>query len=191
MFIDSPMASQASRVFGLYPEAYSADALRLLREGDDPLAFPGLHWVSSVEESKALNERAAPCVIIASSGMCTGGRIKHHLKNHLPDLRNTVLFVGYQATGTLGRAIQSGAPVVRIHGREVRVGAEVVTFEGFSEHADLDGLLGWFEGLRRIPARTFVVHGEEAVALAFARTLGEKFNAAVEVPQLGQSFDLP
>jgi len=130
VYVDSPMAVAATRSFALHPEAYSEEARRLLRAGDRPLEFPGLELVQSVEQSKAINSHPGPCVIISASGMCTAGRIKHHLKNHISDGRNTILFVGYQAGGTLGRAIQSGTSPVRIFGEWHVVQARVETIEG-------------------------------------------------------------
>jgi metallo-beta-lactamase family protein len=190
VFVDSPMATAATKVFCLHPEAFSEEARRLRLAGDKPLEFPGLRFTASVDESKAINERSGPCVIISASGMCTAGRIKHHLANNISDSRNTVLFVGYQAAGTLGRVIQSGTDPVRIFGEWHPVRAEVTTIHGFSAHADLDELLAWFETLDGLPKRTFVVHGEEEASLSFAGSLRDRFRAPVKVPRLGQSFDL-
>jgi metallo-beta-lactamase family protein len=143
-----------------------------------------------VEESKAINETDGPCVIISASGMATAGRIKHHLKNNLGDPRNTILFVGYQAQGTLGRVIQQGTDPVRIFGEMHPVRASIETIEGFSAHADREELLGWFDALGSVPLRTFVVHGEESVAVHFASTLHERAGADAIAPKPGQSFEL-
>jgi len=191
MFVDSPMAVAASGVFALHPEAYSEEARRLLRAGDEPLEFDGLKLTRSVEESKAINESRYPAVIVSASGMCTAGRIKHHLKNNISNPASTVLFVGYQAAGTLGRAILDGVDPVRIFGEWYPVRAEIARIEGFSAHADNLELQEWFESLGGPPKRTFVVHGEESVALEFGSTLKRKFGAEVEVPERHQSFDLP
>jgi metallo-beta-lactamase family protein len=131
----------------------------------------------------ALNHAEGPAVIVAASGMCTAGRVKHHLKHGLEDPRNTVLFVGYQAAGSLGRLIQSGHSPVRIFGEWYQVKARVETIQGFSAHADRDELLAWFEALGGVPRRTFVVHGEEDA-------LRERFRATVDVPVLGETFEL-
>jgi len=177
-------------VFGRHPEAYSDTARDLLERGDDPLIFPGLRFTASVDDSKAINEHRGPCVIIAGSGMCTAGRIKHHLRRALDDRRNIVLFVGYQAMGTLGQHIQSGASPVRIFGEKLPVEAEVATIEGFSAHADREELIEWFGGLAGRPKRTYVVHGEEASALSLAQALHERYGAEVAVPREGEAFPL-
>jgi metallo-beta-lactamase family protein len=174
----------------LHPEAYSDNARRLLRAGDEPLEFPGLHLTRSVEESIEINKSKQPSVIISASGMCTAGRIKHHLKHNIADSRNTVMFVGYQARGTLGSVIRSGVTPVRIFGDLYPVRASIETIVGFSAHADKDELLAWFEGLGGNPERTFAVHGEEDAAEHFARSLRDRFGATVDVPHRGESFDL-
>jgi metallo-beta-lactamase family protein len=182
VYVDSPMAIAATSVFAMFPEAYSDEARRLMRCGDEPLEFPGLTMTSSVDESKAINADNDPSVIISASGMATAGRIKHHLANYISGSRNTILFVGYQAAGSLGRVIQDGTDPVRIFGDWHAVRASIETIEGFSAHADLDGLLGWFAALGGVPRRTFVVHGEEQAALAFASRLRADHAAEVEVP---------
>ncbi len=190
VYVDSPMATAVTKVFTLHPEVYSEEARHLLRAGDEPLDFPGLHLLTSVQSSKELNERGGPAVIISASGMCTAGRIKHHLLHNLADHRNTVLFVGYQARNTLGRLIQSGVSPVRIFGGWVEVKAEIRTLEGFSAHADLDEILAWYDSLGSVRQRTFVVHGEEESAEALASRLRLRGEEPVEVPELDQSFDL-
>ena len=150
----------------------------------------GLRLITSVEDSIALNHSTVPAVIISASGMCTAGRIKHHLKFNISDSRNTVLFVGYQAQGSLGRVIQSGTSPVRIFGNWYPVKAQIETLEGFSAHADRDELVEWFDSLGRAPKQTFVVHGEEDASLSFARTLERRFGADVTVPQRGQTVSL-
>jgi metallo-beta-lactamase family protein len=190
VYVDSPMAVAATEVFALHPEAYSEDARRLLRAGDAPLEFDGLCFARTVEESRAINEHAGPCVIISASGMCTAGRIKHHLRHTLADRRNTVLFVGYQAAGTLGRLIQDGTDPVQIFGEWIAVRASIATIEGLSAHADRDGLLDWCDALGGVPRRTYVVHGEERAAVDFAAALRRRFGDRVVVPRRGQSFDV-
>jgi metallo-beta-lactamase family protein len=190
VFVDSPMAAAATRVFAIHPEAWSEEARRLLQRGDPPLEFPGLRFTRSVEESKEINDIPGPCVILSASGMATAGRVKHHLSHTISDARNTVLFVGYQAAGSLGRLIQDGTDPVRIFGEWHPVRARVETIEGFSAHADQAELLDWFASLGGVPRRTYVVHGEEQAALTLASLLGRRFGAAVEVPRLGQSWEL-
>jgi metallo-beta-lactamase family protein len=190
VFVDSPMAVAATKAFVLHPEAYSDQTQAMIDAGDAPLAFNGLTLITSVEDSIALNHSTDPAVIISASGMCTAGRIKHHLKFNLSDSKNTVLFVGYQAQGSLGRVIQSGTSPVRIFGDWYPVNARIETLEGFSAHADRDELLEWFGSLGRPPKRTFVVHGEEEASLSFAQVLEHRFGANVTVPQRGQTVDL-
>ena len=190
VFVDSPMAVEATRLFTRFPEAYAKEARRLYCSGDEPLDFAGLKLVTSVDDSKAINESRYPSVIISASGMCTAGRIKHHLKNNISDPRSTVLFVGYQARGTLGHVIQSGIDPVRIFGDWYPVRARIERISGFSAHADRTGLLKWFSSLGGVPKRTFVVHGEAKAAAALGRALRERHNADVVVPELGDDFDL-
>lgn len=190
VFVDSPMAVAATKAFALHPESFSAPMRELLDEGDSPLDFEGLRLITSVEESIELNRSREPAVIISASGMCTAGRIKHHLKHTLSDGRNTVLFVGYQATGSLGRVIQSGTSPVRIFGDWYRVDARIETIDGFSAHADREELIAWFEALKGLPRQTFVVHGEEDAALSLADILTKRCDANVTVPTLGQQVEL-
>ena len=190
VYVDSPMAVAATKAFVLHLEAYSRATREQLADGDAPLAFEGLRLITAVDDSIALNRSDEPAVIISASGMCTAGRIKHHLKFNLSDSRNTVLFVGYQAQRSLGRVIQSGTSPVRIFGEWYPVRAQIETLEGFSAHADLGELVEWFELLGGPPKRTFVVHGEEDASLSFARTLEDRFGAEVRVPELGQTVDL-
>jgi metallo-beta-lactamase family protein len=189
VYVDSPMAIAATRVFTMHPEAYSEEARGLLPH-DAPLEFDGLRFSQTVEDSKAINDIEGPCVIISASGMATAGRIKHHLRNHISDPRNTVVFVGYQATGTLGRLIRDGTDPVRIFGDWHPVQARVETIEGFSAHADQAGLLDWYSRLDGVPRRTYLVHGEEQAALELAARLKQRFGAEVEVPRRNQSFSV-
>ncbi len=190
VYVDSPMAIEATAVFARHPEAYSETARRARRAGDEPLAFEGLRFTRTVAESRSIDAERRPCVVISASGMCTAGRIKHHLAHRLGDPRNTVLMVGYQARGTLGRALQDGTSPVRIFGEWHRVEAEIATIAGFSAHADRDELLAWFDAVGGPPARTFVVHGEEAAAESLAAALRHRSGADVTVPELGEAFDL-
>jgi len=190
IFVDSPMATAVTHVFALHPEGYSDEARRLLRAGDEPLEFPGLKLISSVRDSMELNSLRGPAIIISASGMCTAGRVKHHLKHNISDHRNTILFVGYQAAHTLGRHIQSGTDPVRIFGGWFDVKAEIRTVDGFSAHADLDELLAWYDSLGGVERQTFLVHGEEEAALALAGHLEARGPEPVVVPELNQEFEL-
>ncbi|MFQ5744032.1 MAG: MBL fold metallo-hydrolase RNA specificity domain-containing protein [Acidobacteriota bacterium] len=190
VYVDSPMAVKATSVFSMHPECYSEEARSLLKVGDKPLQFDGLKLIDSVEASKAINHEKEPSIIISASGMCDGGRIKHHLKYNIEDPRSTILFVGYQANRSLGHAIQSGRSAVRIYGDEYEVRARVVSIHGFSAHADLHGLKEWFRALGDVPRQTFVVHGEEDVALGFASTLEDEFRASACAPRRGDRTEL-
>ncbi len=190
VYVDSPMAIAATQAFGMHPEAYSDQARRSLRCGDEPLAFDGLTLTRSVEESMEIKAQKGPAVLISASGMCTAGRIKHHLKHNISDARSTILFVGYQAHGTLGSVIRSGTDPVRIFGEWHRVRASVESVDGFSAHADLDELLAWFGSLGGVPRRTFVVHGEEESALGLVEALGKSYGARAEAPAPGQRFEI-
>jgi metallo-beta-lactamase family protein len=190
VYVDSPMAVKATSVFAGSPESWSERARELYRAGDAPLEFPGLELITRVEDSKALNASNTPAVIISASGMCTAGRIKHHLRQTISSARNTVLFVGYQARGTLGNAIQAGMDPVRIHGGWHPVRARIETIQGFSAHADRDELLAWFAGLGGNPQRTYLVHGDADAAVALSAELRARHGADVIVPERGDEFEL-
>jgi metallo-beta-lactamase family protein len=160
VFVDSPMAVGITEVFQNHPELFDPEMGQLLRQRRSPFDFPGLHLVRTVEGSKAINHIVGSTIIIAGSGMCTGGRIKHHLVNNISRKESTILFVGYQAVGTLGRHIVDGAKEVRILGQRYRVRARIVQLDGFSAHADRDQLVRWLSSLRKPPRRIFVTHGE-------------------------------
>lgn len=181
VFMDSPMAIRVTDVFKRHPELFDAETVALLRSGDHPCDFPGLDMCQSVDESKAINDYPQPCIIIAGSGMCTGGRIKHHLIHNVGRPECTVLFVGYQAKGTLGRHILEGDNPVRILGRELDLQCQVAKVNGFSAHADRDELFKWISALQRPPRHVFVTHGESDSADAFRDYLQQKtgWNASV------------
>ena len=182
VFVDSPMAVSVSEVFEHHRELLDEDMIRWLDRGQSPFHFKGLRMVRSVEDSKAINHIKGTVVIIAGSGMCTGGRIKHHLVQNIESPASSILFVGYQAGGTLGRAIVSGAPEVRILGALHPVKASVVELHGFSAHADRDELLRWAQPLAAAPPRrVFVNHGEPEVSRAFAATLHTQLGVTAEV----------
>jgi metallo-beta-lactamase family protein len=190
VFVDSPMAVEVTEVFLRHPDLFDEEMRRLMLTGSSPFSFPGLTMVRSVEKSKTLNHLRGTAVIIAGSGMCTGGRIKHHLSSNIERRESTVLFVGYQAEGTLGREILSGARQVRIHGQSRRVRARVQRITGFSAHADRAELERWLAPQSRPPRRLFVVHGEPQAAEALAGTLRARAGWQVAIPEYGERFEL-
>jgi metallo-beta-lactamase family protein len=189
VFVDSPLAISATEISQRHPECFDEETQALLAQGDDPMDFPGLTLTRSVQESKHINQTRGPLMIIASSGMCTGGRIRHHLQNHLDHGKDIILFVGYQAAGTLGRYIMEGNPVVKLFGEKVQVRAQVRSLSAFSAHADVDGLLAWVEPIKG-PRAVFVVHGEEGAALDFAALAHRNLGAPTLVPEFGETVDL-
>jgi metallo-beta-lactamase family protein len=189
IYVDSPLAVNATDVFRLHPEAFDRTE-RLVRETDELFRFPMVKYVRSVEESKALNALRGPAIIIAASGMAENGRILHHLLNGIGDHRNLVLFVGFQASYTLGYRLQQGEKRVRIFGEDVDVRAEVVSIDGYSAHADRGELQHWMQGLQDPPRVAFAVHGEAEQTAAMAGLLRECRAADVRVPTLGQTADL-
>jgi metallo-beta-lactamase family protein len=190
IFVDSPMARQATAVFTRHPECFDAETRHQFEHGGAPLGFERLRYVASVDESRALNDRTEPCILIAASGMCEGGRILHHLRHGLGNPKNTVLFVGFQGEGTLGRRLREGAQEVRILGETVRVAAEVAALDGFSAHADQEELASWVSRLDPAPRRIFLVHGELGPAQALAPILEQRVGAKVTIPEKGEEFAL-
>ena len=190
VFLDSPMAVNVTDVFLQHLDCLDKDTRRLLHSHQNPLDFPGLRLVRPVAESKAINRIRGTCIIMAGSGMCTGGRIKHHLEHHVSRPESTVLFVGYQARGTLGRQLVDGAEEVRIHGRQHRVRARVEEIHGFSGHADQRALLRWLGHFGDSPRRVFVTHGDEDVSQALAKRVREEWKWPVVVPEYQQEFEL-
>lgn len=193
VFVDSPMAIDATGIYRLHPEAYDEEMSRfLLEEGNkDPFGFEMMRYTRSTNESKELNFLRQPAVIISASGMAEAGRILHHLKNNIEDPRNTILIVGWQAPHTLGRRIVEKQSEVKIFGESYRLKAQVTTINGFSAHADRDELLAWTGHFEKRPSHTFIVHGEEEASLAFAEALQQQQGFAnVHVPELRQAFTL-
>ena len=188
VFLDSPMAISATELFRRHPEAINDTLRAMLKAGDDPFDLPELHFTRDVAESAAINQIRSGAVILAGSGMATGGRVLHHLKHQLWRHESSVVFVGYAATGTLARAIIDGQKTVRIFGEEVHVAARIYTINGFSAHADQKGLLDWYRAAGA-PTRTFLVHGEEEVRRGFASLL-EAQGRAVETPELHTRWPL-
>jgi metallo-beta-lactamase family protein len=190
VYVDSPLAVSATQVFRNNLDCYDEEARSYIENGDNPLDFPGLHFTRSAEESKALNENKDSKIIISASGMCEAGRIKHHLKHNLWKSESSVVFVGYQAEGTLGRRLVDGADKVRIFGEEITVNARIEMIEGFSGHADRDGLIGWIGKFRYKPANIFIIHGEEEAMYDFSRTINEELSIATIIPERGDAFIL-
>jgi metallo-beta-lactamase family protein len=184
VFLDSPMAISATEIFKRHPECYNARVAELFREDRDPFDLPGLHFTRETSESIALNRISGGAVIMAGSGMCTGGRVRHHLKHNVWRRDSSVVFVGFAARGTLAREIIDGAPEVWLFGEKIPVHARIHTINGFSAHADRDELIAWHRAVG--PSRTFLVHGEESAIRQFATRLAGK----VESPSLGQGFEL-
>lgn len=190
VYVDSPLAVNATRIFESNPEYYDDDALRYLLKGDNPLEFENLHFVTTSDESKALNEDPTPKVIISASGMCEVGRIKHHLKHNLYKPECTVLFVGFQAEGTLGHKILNGDKLVKIFGEEIAVNAEIKYLDAFSGHADRDGLLTFIEKMKKKPKNIFLVHGEYSAQQAFKNTVFEKFSIPCIIPSYEETYNI-
>jgi metallo-beta-lactamase family protein len=173
LYLDSPMASRATDVYYEHPETYDAETKALLDSGDSPLKYPGQEFTDTVEQSKAIRTAKRPIMVVAASGMLTGGRVMHHLKDFLPDPTCTLLFIGYQGEGTLGRHIQNGAKTARIDGQEIDVRCRVRVISGFSAHADQHELEAWLAHFGRAgadgrPKQIFIVHGDPDAADAFA-----------------------
>ncbi len=190
VFLDSPMAIDVTDAFRRHRECFDEETWQMISSGEPPLRFPGLKMTRSVKESMAINDLKEPAIIMASSGMCTGGRIKHHLRRNIGRPECTILFVGYQVRGTLGRQILEGQPNVRIHGREWRVRARIEQIHGFSGHADRGALVRWLSGFRRPPRRLFLTHGEEEAALSLADRVRTEMAWEVEVPEYQQEVEM-
>ncbi|MDB4410005.1 MBL fold metallo-hydrolase [Gammaproteobacteria bacterium] len=186
VFLDSPMAISATQIFERHPECFDAEALQVSHDDGDPFNLPGLHFTRETSESMAINQVTGGAVIMAGSGMCTGGRVRHHLKHNLWSKRNSIVFVGYAAHGTLARRIIDGAGQVRIYGEDIQVRAGIHTIGGFSAHADQAELLAWHQQTGN-PKTTFLVHGEEKSMHRFAKLLK---HTHVEMPALNQEFTL-
>lgn len=186
VFLDSPMAISATEIFERHPECYDSETAELFREGQDPFHLPGLHFTRETAESIAINNTRGGSVIMAGSGMCTGGRIRHHLQQNIGREECSILFVGYAATGTLARHVIDGAKEIRIYGEKIPVRARIHTINGFSAHADHDELLDWHKQTGN-PERTYLVHGEEDVMRQFASCLK---GTEVIMPALNEVFTI-
>ena len=191
VIVDSPLAVEATKIFNQdVEETYDEEAMELVRQGINPITFSNLQLSITTEESKAINFEPGPKVIISASGMCEAGRIRHHLKHNLWKSENTIVFVGYQAYGTLGRALVEGVKQVRLFGETIKVEADIVRLEGLSGHADKNGLLKWIQHFEKKPEQIFVVHGEDAVCELFSECLREQYDFCARAPYSGDVFDL-
>ncbi|HEY5621158.1 MAG TPA: MBL fold metallo-hydrolase, partial [Pontiella sp.] len=186
-FVDSPMAVKITEVFKKHPELFDEETMAQLEAGDQPCDFPGLTMSRTVDQSKSINHIKGTAIIIAGSGMCTGGRIKHHIKNNIGRPESTILFVGYQAFGTLGRYLLEKPETVRLFGEEHEVKARIERISGFSAHADRNELFKWISSVKQ-PRRVFITHGEEAQATAFLNFLTDKTGWDCVVPGYEQEF---
>jgi len=190
IYLDSPMAREVTQVFERHPEDLDEEARALFASGRSPFDFPGLTIVRSPDESKAINTAGGPAVIMAGSGMITGGRIKHHLAQNIARPESVILFVGYQARDTLGRQILEGRAEVRVLGRTLPVRARIAKINGFSAHADRKGLSRWLDGFQSPPRRLFVTHGDSDVAARFAEKARRERGWTVELPEYLELWDL-
>ena len=190
VYVDSPLATSATEVFLKNLDCLDEEVQQDIREGNKPLDFPDLKFTRSVEESKMLNENTNQSIIISASGMCEVGRIKHHLKHNLWRQDSTILFVGYQAVGTLGRKIVDGAKVVKIFGEEISVNANIKYIEAFSGHADQTGLIHFVDSFQKKPRQIYLVHGEEEAQKELRDKLSEGYGIPIEIPCRGDVFEV-
>jgi len=191
VYVDSPLAVEATEIFHRNEEkCFDEEAMALVRKGVNPITFPGLRLAITSDESKAINFENTPKVIISASGMCEAGRIRHHLKHNLWRHECTILFVGYQAAGTLGRMLVEGVEEVKLFGEPIEVRADILKLAGMSGHADKNGLLHWIDGFEKKPEKVFVVHGEDTVCTLFAECLKGEHGMDACAPYSGTRFDL-
>lgn len=191
VYVDSPLAIEATNIFHKnHISCFDEEALKLIHQGINPLLFSGLKTTITSEESKLINFDQKPKVILSASGMCEAGRIRHHLKHNLWRRECTILFVGYQAAGTLGRKLVEGCDCVKLFGENVEVNAQIRVLPGISGHADRNGLLNWINDFKEKPSQIFVVHGEDTVTDSFANTITERFGISAFAPYSGGCVDL-
>ncbi|GAI93453.1 unnamed protein product, partial [marine sediment metagenome] len=190
VYVDSPLTVSATEMFLRNPDCFDEDALNLINIGNNPLDFRNLKFTRSSEESKQINFSKESKVIISASGMCTAGRIKHHLKHNLWRKESSIVFVGYQANGTLGRRIKEGEKVVKIFGEEIQVNAKICSLEGFSGHADREGIVRWIKSFKNRPKKIFVVHGEEEATEEISRKIEEELKIKTHIPKLGETLSI-
>jgi metallo-beta-lactamase family protein len=190
VFSDSPMSIKVDEVFLKHSEEFSQHTKELIARHGSPMQWPNFHFATTAEESKKINDCKYPCIIVSSNGMCMGGRIQHHLAQRLPDPRNLILFIGFQAVGTRGRQIKEGAKEVKIYGNIIPVHAQVAALEQFSDHADAPELLKWLATFKKTPALTHIVHGEPEAAKALKTAIQEKMRWNVSIASYKQKVML-
>jgi len=190
IFVDSPLAVEATKVFRSHPECYDAETREYLLNNEDPFGFSSLRYITEAGDSKALNDLRGPFVVISASGMCEAGRILHHLKNNIEDPRNTILITGFMAQDTLGRKLVDKLPEVPVFGEPLRLRAEVVKLNELSAHADQQELLDWLKCMAGSVKKVFLVHGEPSQAQALASRIRKEFGLECAIPERGQTFEL-
>jgi metallo-beta-lactamase family protein len=192
VFVDSPLSNRLTEIFRHNTALFDEAVQKLMKRDDDPFSFPNLTYIASQQESMALNHRPGPFVVIAASGMCEGGRVLHHLKHGVNDPNNTVVIIGFQAEGTLGRRIVEKQPYLRIYDRDYKLQARVEILNGLSGHADVTEFKWWFEGLASQTGvgQAFVVHGEPTASQALAGILKDYCDEDPILPKLHESFDV-
>ena len=190
VYVDSPLAISATEIFRQNMDLFEEEVREEIQRGDNPLEFPGLQFTQTAEESRALNESNIPSIIISASGMCEVGRIKHHLKHNLWNPNSTILFVGYQAPGTLGEKIVSGEKKVKIFGEEIAINARIEYIEGYSGHADQEWLLNFIYSFITKPKHIFLVHGEPEGQKVLKDKILETIDIPVTIPDYGESYKL-
>ena len=191
VYVDSPLANEATSIYmQCSTDCFDDEIKAVMKSGENPLVFPGLKTYVTIEESKKLNADQSPKVVISASGMCEAGRVCHHLKYNLWKKNCTVLFVGYQAEGTLGRRILDGAEAVKIYGDEIAVNARIASLSGISGHADKEGLLNWVDKMEQKPSMVFVNHGEDTSATEFSESIKDTFGIEAQAPYSGTVYDL-
>ena len=190
VYADSPMAIEAVKIFIKHSEEFTDETRQLIQRYGSPFHWDGFHFAITVAESKKINDSRYPCIIVSSNGMAMGGRIQHHLLQRLPDPKNLVLFIGFQAEGTRGRQIKDGAPEVKIFGKIVPVRAQVAALEQFSDHADAAELLQWLKTFRKTPEVTYLVHGEPDSAAALQQLIRQQLGWRVEIAKYMQQVEL-
>ena len=190
VYVDSPLAISATEVFRENMDLFDEETQEAMLKGDNPLEFPGLKFTKTAEESKALNEDLTPSIIISASGMCEVGRIKHHLKHNLWRPNSCILFVGYQAPGTLGYSIVNGAKKVKVFGEEIAVNARIEYLDGYSGHADQDGLMNFIYSFIKKPKQIFLVHGEDDSQQVLKNKIEDETHLPVIIAQFGETYEL-
>ena len=193
VYVDSPLAVEATHIYAdddAMRPYYDAETLELLDRGVDPITFPGLKTSVTSDESKAINFDRTPKIILSASGMCEAGRIRHHLKHNLWRPESTILFVGYQTEGTVGRKLIDGADTVRLFGEEITVEARIESLAGISGHADRDMMLSWLEAMPERPKQVFVNHGDDQVTDHFAECIRSRLGISADAPYSGDCYDL-